>query len=73
MCSTNASLDLTGKAGKDLVKGAGDAICTETGNKYPDGIKHGEIAILQGHNLSCQQVYLVALPSWKSGVEKVNP
>ncbi|CAC5406007.1 PARP10_14_15 [Mytilus coruscus] len=70
VCSTNASLDLTGKAGSDLVKGAGQGLLQEIKSKYTDGIKHGDIAVLQGHSLNCQKVFLAALPSWKTGVEK---
>ncbi|XP_052099784.1 protein mono-ADP-ribosyltransferase PARP14-like [Mytilus californianus] len=70
VCSTNASLDLTGKAGSDLVKGAGQGLLLEIKIKYSDGIKHGDIAVLQGHSLNCQKVFLAALPSWKTGVEK---
>ncbi|XP_071171398.1 protein mono-ADP-ribosyltransferase PARP14-like [Mytilus edulis] len=70
VCSTNATLDLTGKAGSDLVKGAGQGLVQEIKSKYTGGIKHGEIAVLQGHGLNCQQVFLAALPSWRTGVEK---
>ncbi|XP_063432104.1 protein mono-ADP-ribosyltransferase PARP14-like [Mytilus trossulus] len=70
VCSTNATLDLIGKAGSDLVKGAGQGIVQEIKSKYTGGIKHGDIAVLQGHGLSCQQVFLAALPSWRAGVEK---
>ncbi|XP_076101996.1 protein mono-ADP-ribosyltransferase PARP14-like isoform X2 [Mytilus galloprovincialis] len=70
VCSTNATLDLIGKAGSDLVKGAGQGLVQEIKIKYTGGIKHGDIAVLQGHGLNCQQVFLAALPSWKTGVEK---
>ncbi|CAG2248646.1 unnamed protein product [Mytilus edulis] len=70
VCSTNATLDLIGKAGSDLVKGAGQGLIQEIKIKYTGGIKHGDIAVLQGHDLNCQQVFLAALPSWRTGVEK---
>ncbi|CAG2237179.1 PARP10_14_15 [Mytilus edulis] len=70
VCSTNATLDLIGKAGSDLVKGAGQGLVQEIKSKYTGGIKHGDIAVLQGHGLNCQQVFLAALPSWRTGVEK---
>lgn len=71
VCSTNATLDLIGKAGSDLVKGAGQGLVQEIKSKYTGGIKHGEVAVLQGHGLNCQQVFLAALPSWRTGVEQV--
>ena len=71
VCSTNGQLDMSGPAGKSLVRGAGTQLLDDIKSDYSDGIQHGDIAVVQGYNLKCQEVYLAALPSFSPGAEKV--
>lgn len=72
ICSTNGELNLSGPAGKSIVNVAGEEINVEIKNKYKDGIKHGEIAVVKGYKLQCKEVYLAALSGWAPGGEQVN-
>ena len=43
----------------------------EIETRYPNGVKHGEVATISGGNLQCQELYLGYLPGWKDGNGKV--
>ncbi|KAL4230293.1 E3 ubiquitin-protein ligase mycbp2 [Mactra antiquata] len=58
-------LDL-GNVSKSISILAGPGLQTECSTVYPNGINYGEVAVTQGHNLRCQRVYHVAIPSWDS-------
>ena len=65
VCTANKNLDLTkGRASSVLLEAGGNCLQDECNLKYPEGIEHGEIAVVTGGNLSCKKVYFVALPFW---------
>ncbi|XP_052247021.1 protein mono-ADP-ribosyltransferase PARP14-like isoform X2 [Dreissena polymorpha] len=62
--STNRDLDMSkGTMSKQLLKEAGQGIQIECQQKYPKGIRHGEIAVTSpGRLTSYKQIFHVALP-----------
>lgn len=56
--STSQDLNLTsGRASKGLYEAAGESIQKECKEKYPKGVKHGEVAESGGGKLDCQYVF----------------
>ena len=54
-----------GTLSKMLSEAAGPSLQQECGTKYPQGIQHGEIAVLGGGNIhGVKQVYCVAIPRY---------
>lgn len=41
------------------------AFQTECNEKYPKGVKPGEVAVTAGYQLQCAYVYHGALPNWE--------
>ena len=62
---------MSGPVGNSLVNGAGKQLLGDIKSNFSGGIQNGDIAVVKGYNLQCQEVYLAALPSWSSGGEKV--
>ena len=60
-----------GKSSKSLLDVGGQGLMAEIETRYPNGVKHGEVAIISGGNLQCQELYLGYLPGWKDGNGKV--
>lgn len=64
MNTTNPGLNLDqGVVTGAILKAAGSGLQDECKNKYPDGIKYGEIARTSGHSLACKEVFHVTLCS----------
>ncbi|CAH1784890.1 unnamed protein product [Owenia fusiformis] len=56
--SVDHSLDLSkGKVSASLLRVAGNELQKECKEKYPNGIKYGEIAATKAYNLQCKGVY----------------
>lgn len=69
VCSAASSLNLrSGSASYSLVKQGGAQLQTDCNKFYPNGIKDGEVAIIDSGNLNCDKVYLTSLPAWKEAV-----
>ncbi|KAK3577209.1 hypothetical protein CHS0354_030480 [Potamilus streckersoni] len=67
VCSVPSSLDLSlGRAAKSLEKESGDSLQAECNSKYPNGIRNGEIAVINPGNLNCKNVFFITLPRWDS-------
>ena len=60
-----------GKSSKSLLDVGGQGLMAEIETRYPNGVKHGEVATISGGNLQCQELYLGYLPGWKDGNGKV--
>ncbi|KAJ8298129.1 hypothetical protein KUTeg_024660 [Tegillarca granosa] len=74
--STSSDLKLNSRPGlsKSLLEKAGESLQDECDEKYPNGIKVGEIAITNGHRLNCQKVFHGTFPCWYSKpIENVLP
>ncbi|XP_041369437.1 protein mono-ADP-ribosyltransferase PARP15-like [Gigantopelta aegis] len=71
--STTPNLNLlSGPVTKAIVKVAGDSIQQECKDKYPNGIKAGEIAVTGGGNLHCRFVYHTTLDKWSPDEKTVT-
>lgn len=65
--STSQQLILRhGRISKHILKEAGKELQEECSQKYPNGLCFGEVAVTQGYNLQCKQVYHVSMPPWKT-------
>lgn len=53
-----------GEIAESLLKAAGPGLQIECDQKYPQGIRYGDLAITGGHNIQCQFLYLGAIPKW---------
>ncbi|XP_052266746.1 protein mono-ADP-ribosyltransferase PARP14-like isoform X2 [Dreissena polymorpha] len=63
---TSPKLNLKGgPATQALLKAGGQQLQTDCDRLYPKGIKEGELAIIGGGQLKCEQIYLTTLPTWK--------
>uniref|UniRef100_A0A8B8E6G0 Poly [ADP-ribose] polymerase n=1 Tax=Crassostrea virginica TaxID=6565 RepID=A0A8B8E6G0_CRAVI len=72
VCSVGQDWDLNrGKSIKGLLHVGGQGLIAEIETRYPNGVKHGEVATISGGNLQCQELYLGCLPGWKHGNGKV--
>ena len=60
-----------GKSSKSLLDVGGQGLMAEIETRYPNGVKHGEVATISGGSLQCQELYLGYLPGWKDGNGKV--
>ena len=65
MCSTSTKLNLNSGAAHSLLKQGGNQLQDFCKNKYPEGIKNGQLACIDCGKLKCEKVYLTALPEWK--------
>ena len=65
VCSTSTKLNLNSGAAHSLLKHGGQNLQDECKKVYPEGIKNGELAVINGGKLKCTKVYLTALPEWK--------
>ena len=61
--ATNLALKKGAVSASMLAKG-GQGLQDECKNKYPQGIKVGEVAETAGHGLGCRVVYHLALCQW---------
>lgn len=60
--STQINLDLSaGAVSSSINKMAGPDLQREARRKYPNGIRHNELAVTGGHNLYCQKIFHGAL------------
>ena len=69
MIVNNTTKDLvlnTGGISRAILQAAGPSLKQECENKYPTGIKYGQVAVTGGHKLSCKKIYHGALPFVKS-------
>ncbi|XP_062607833.1 uncharacterized protein LOC134269645 isoform X2 [Saccostrea cucullata] len=65
VCSGPKDLKLKNKGmAETMLMAAGPKLQKDCDDKYPNGIKHGDIAITGGHDLHCRFVYIGALPKW---------
>ena len=65
MNSTATNLDLkNGAVSASMLAKGGQGLQDECKNKYPQGIKVGEVAETAGHGLGCRVVYHLALCQW---------
>ncbi|XP_076460377.1 protein mono-ADP-ribosyltransferase PARP14-like [Babylonia areolata] len=65
--STSNGLDLkNGAISASILKAAGQGLQTECRRTYPNGISTGQIARTSGHNLSCKEVYHLALVNYSN-------
>ncbi|KAH3832415.1 hypothetical protein DPMN_105702 [Dreissena polymorpha] len=63
VCTASKLLDLRkGHASNKILKAAGDSMAAEVQRSYPHGIDYDEVAVVQSGNLTCRNVYFVALP-----------
>ena len=65
VCSTSTKLNLNSGAARSLLQQGGNQLQDFCKNKYPEGIKNGQLACIGGGKLKCEKVYLTALPEWK--------
>ncbi|WAQ95722.1 PAR14-like protein [Mya arenaria] len=66
VCSASRNLNLrSGAASYALVKAGGSQVQDDLTRMYPEGIKDGELAIVDGGKLHCDKIYLSSLPAWK--------
>ncbi|XP_041371316.1 protein mono-ADP-ribosyltransferase PARP15-like [Gigantopelta aegis] len=70
--STNTNLDFAVGIAKAIIKAGGDSIHQECKDKYPNGIKAGEIAVTGGGNLHCRFVYHTTLDMWSPDEKTVT-
>nr|KAG5706732.1 hypothetical protein BaRGS_007235 [Batillaria attramentaria] len=69
--STSPELDLgRGSVSASILKVGGSSLQEECRQKYPSGIKAGEIAHTRGHGLACKEVYHLALTTWSSAASR---
>ena len=52
---------------------AGPSLQTEVDEKYPNGIQHGEIAVLDSGGLPCKHIYCGALPRYDRPPKESQP
>lgn len=52
----------TGQVSKAILRAAGQSLKEECDNKYPNGIKYGQVAVTGGHGLKCRKIYHGTLP-----------
>lgn len=65
--SSNPQLDLSqGRASSALLAAAGSRIQRECTQKYPRGVRGGEIAVTTGGNLNCAAIYHAVLTRYSS-------
>ncbi|KAJ8316992.1 hypothetical protein KUTeg_004896 [Tegillarca granosa] len=65
VCSTSKDLNLkAGKAGANILHEGGQSIQDELKKNYPQGIQHGVVAVSNGGNLKCKQIYFGSLYDW---------
>ena len=66
--TTSPNLNLnSGSACKSVLREGGQQLQNECKEKYPNDIKFGEIAVINGcGTLECNKVYLTTLPNWNS-------
>ncbi|KAL5021672.1 hypothetical protein ScPMuIL_000827 [Solemya velum] len=70
VCATSPDLNLkNGAASKSVLQEAGDGIQAECQQQYPDGLKHGHVAVVGSHNMHCDHVYLGFLPTWREEID----
>ena len=63
MNNTTKDLTLnTGSISKAILRAAGQTLKEECSQKYPNGIKYGQVAVTGGHGLKCRNIYHSALP-----------
>lgn len=63
MMTTTRGLDLKkGTLSNSVLEAAGPALQAECKSKYPKGIQHGDIAVLNAANLPCKHVYCGSIP-----------
>ncbi|WAR21770.1 PAR14-like protein, partial [Mya arenaria] len=63
--TTAKNLNLNnGAVSKTILRQAGEDIQKELKQKFPDGIRAGEIAITSGYNMDCSFVLHVAVMNW---------
>ena len=68
MNSTNSKLDLkVGTIAKSLLKVGGEALMHDLQQKYPDGIKLGDVARSVSGQLQCREVYHGVMSKWDKG------
>jgi len=66
VCSACANLQLgTSPATSSLSKAAGAQLQEDLTRMYPGGITPGELAVVDGGKLRCDQVYFTTLPPWR--------
>ncbi|KAK3585472.1 hypothetical protein CHS0354_003321 [Potamilus streckersoni] len=70
-CAENLVLSHSGTCAALLHVG-GQTLQDECKINYPNGIKHGQIAIIGGGNLKCKHVFFTALPQYAENGEKVS-
>ncbi|KAK3597792.1 hypothetical protein CHS0354_006160 [Potamilus streckersoni] len=68
-CAENLVLSQSGACAALLCVG-GQTLQDECKVNYPNGIKHGQIAIIGGGNLKCKHVFLTTLPKYDDNGEK---
>ena len=63
--TTSPDLILTnGTVSKTILERAGSEIQNECATRFPGGIQWGDVAVTQGYNLKCSNVFHGALPEW---------
>ncbi|XP_046557245.1 protein mono-ADP-ribosyltransferase PARP14-like [Haliotis rubra] len=55
----------SGPLTKVVLKAAGETIQDECRQKYPNGIKPGEVAVTSGGRMTCKQIFHITLTDWK--------
>lgn len=74
MTSTTRGLDLKrGTLSKSILEAAGSELQKECATKYPNGIQHGEIAVVGSGNIKCKNVYCGALPRFDKPEDGEDP
>lgn len=69
--STNPNLDLSqGRSSSSLLSAAGRGIQRECQQKYPNGVRPGQIAVTTGGNLACAAIYHGVLTRYSSKKEE---
>ena len=69
--TTARNLDLkNGAVSASLLRTAGNQLQDEIHQKYPNGIKDGDIAVTSGNGLRCQMVIHTSLMNWDSNLAK---
>ncbi|XP_067657209.1 protein mono-ADP-ribosyltransferase PARP15-like [Haliotis asinina] len=63
-CTPQLNLS-NGPLTKAILRVAGETIQDECKQKYPNGIKPGEVAVTSGGRMTCKQIFHITLTTWK--------
>ena len=47
-----------------LLKAGGIGLQQQCHQEYPKGLEYGDVVMIDGHSLKCDNVYFTAIPKW---------